>query len=210
MANCILCNNRPGKRYCPALKAKICAICCARGRMIDIACTEDCTFLRAGRENATNKAKEMASKGGAMLTKRSPLNEAQELTIVLAGDAIVKLQRKELPDMVDTEVLEALDNAARNLDTADSGLIYEHQHSSPRIQQLSKAIRRRIEEVNLELGPDEQLTRLDVTTGLDFLKEIVSIHIRHGDDERSYIRYTAHHIPWGEKAKSDKLVIAER
>jgi hypothetical protein len=45
MATCSYCQQRKGKRTCPALGAMICAPCCGRHRLQEIDCPSDCTYL---------------------------------------------------------------------------------------------------------------------------------------------------------------------
>ncbi len=45
MASCIHCGRSKGKRTCPALGGEICAPCCGKHRVVDIACPADCKWL---------------------------------------------------------------------------------------------------------------------------------------------------------------------
>ena len=45
MASCIHCGRSKGKRTCPALGGDICASCCGKHRVVDIACPADCKWL---------------------------------------------------------------------------------------------------------------------------------------------------------------------
>ncbi|MCI0486706.1 MAG: hypothetical protein L0229_08910, partial [Blastocatellia bacterium] len=70
MALCIRCRKRSGKRFCPALRTKICAVCCAQERMIDLACPESCQYLQEARQQTmereeTIRLKELADEGKA-------------------------------------------------------------------------------------------------------------------------------------------------
>jgi hypothetical protein len=45
MATCSYCQQRKGKRSCPALGGMICASCCGQHRLQEIDCPSDCTYL---------------------------------------------------------------------------------------------------------------------------------------------------------------------
>ncbi len=45
MAKCWFCKTRKGKRYCSPIENIICPICCAKNRLINIDCNEDCRYL---------------------------------------------------------------------------------------------------------------------------------------------------------------------
>ena len=62
MASCHICNKRAGKRACPAVGNGICAVCCARDRMIELACPDTCGYLISGREHAKARESEIISR----------------------------------------------------------------------------------------------------------------------------------------------------
>ncbi len=45
MAICVHCGKSKGKRACPALGGEICAPCCGKHRLVEIACPADCRWL---------------------------------------------------------------------------------------------------------------------------------------------------------------------
>lgn len=46
-SKCHVCDQRKGKRLCPARSAPICPLCCAQNRVVEIDCPVDCSFLGA-------------------------------------------------------------------------------------------------------------------------------------------------------------------
>jgi len=46
-SKCHVCEQRKGKRQCPARSAPICPVCCAQSRVVKIDCPADCSFLGA-------------------------------------------------------------------------------------------------------------------------------------------------------------------
>jgi hypothetical protein len=47
MSKCLYCNQRKGKRTCPALGGMICSHCCGTNRITNISCPASCEFLEA-------------------------------------------------------------------------------------------------------------------------------------------------------------------
>ncbi|HET7502373.1 MAG TPA: MbcA/ParS/Xre antitoxin family protein [Kofleriaceae bacterium] len=45
MASCKYCDQRKGKRSCPALGGAICSQCCGQHRLVEIVCPSDCVYL---------------------------------------------------------------------------------------------------------------------------------------------------------------------
>ena len=45
VSKCVYCQERKGKRPCPALSGAICSQCCGTHRIVSIACHSDCVYL---------------------------------------------------------------------------------------------------------------------------------------------------------------------
>ena len=50
MTPCAYCQERKGKRPCPALGGSICSLCCGEHRLVRITCPDDCVYLDAGSD----------------------------------------------------------------------------------------------------------------------------------------------------------------
>ena len=50
MGKCTSCGERKGNRFCPALKAGICSLCCGEKREKEILCSETCEYLSKGKD----------------------------------------------------------------------------------------------------------------------------------------------------------------
>lgn len=121
---CPLCETRPPRRQCPALRDEICAVCCGTEREQTIDCPLDCEHLREARRH--EKLEPVDSKSlphpEIELSDRF-MNQNQELAIVVGR--LLLISAMNVPGAVDSDVREALDALVRTLKTADSGLIYE-------------------------------------------------------------------------------------
>jgi hypothetical protein len=208
MSLCPQCNNRPAKRFCPALRTRICAICCARERMLELACPESCPYLVDARVSATKRESALRAKEATTITASDrTLNEraltsleAIEFAIVNAGRGVGS---PPIQGIDDTEILAAIQNTIKNLETEESGLIYEHRAAIPRIDELSRRIRARLD--TFEDGPaEERPRRAEILKALMFTQEAVKAHAKRaaGDPaaSRSYIRFISLFYPWPEEA----------
>jgi len=135
------------------------------------------------------------------------LTEAQATAGQIIEVAIIDIQRETLRDLDDAEVVAALRNARENLETFDSGIIYEHQAVSRRIQQVSHQIREKLDKLAAEPGPAGRILRSDMIEALRLLEEGVEAHLKYGDDPRRYLRMTALHTPWPSRA-TEPLIIS--
>src|SRR5262245_21423510 len=140
MPLCPRCRKRPAKRSCPALRTKICAICCARERMIELPCPESCSYLIEARNIASERESELRQKETAGDPRALRLTDRAYVALDGIQRAIVYAQRGigSMPfrDLNDADVLAAADVAIKNLETEESGLIYEHRSGSPKISEL--------------------------------------------------------------------------
>lgn len=63
MAKCPKCNSRKGKRFCPALSAEICSLCCGEHRLRTIPCPPDCAYLEGESYQTRKRGSHAAAKG---------------------------------------------------------------------------------------------------------------------------------------------------
>lgn len=63
MSKCIFCDDRKGKRPCPALQGLICSQCCGTHRMVSIDCHTDCAYLDSNVEYQQKRVGEAFEQG---------------------------------------------------------------------------------------------------------------------------------------------------
>jgi len=213
MALCPSCSKRSAKRYCPALRTKICAVCCAEARMIELACPESCQYLRDARAQAAGRERELRQKEIAEGKPKQEVSKRLLPALYAIDIGITGAQRDKnaaLSDLDDRELLAAVEITIKNLETEESGLIYEHRASSARIEELSRRIRASLDEVIKEMQAQDRLRRSDVVKALNFARDMIGTHIRRGESEpgppRSYIRYISLFIPWPEEATKPLII----
>ena len=95
----------------------------------------------------------------------------------------------------DAEILEAVANAKRNLETQDSGLIYEHQ-APPRVDALSRAIREALDDINERTPAESRFRQGEVLKLLELMQAWIEAHMRNGEFDNSYLRHISLFIPW--------------
>jgi hypothetical protein len=213
MRVCPQCNKRSPKRQCPALRAKICAVCCAAERMVKLACPDSCDYLRSARTEARDREADLRIKearaGGSL---DLGLNQRSMAVAYLTDQAIVATFRgtngRPLSELNDAEILAALENAIKNLETEDTGLIYEHREASPRVQELSERIRLGIEEVFKQEAAEVRPRRSEVIRALKYVRDAAQAHSKRPDAQpQSYLRYISLFCPWPEEATRDRIIL---
>jgi len=199
MAVCPRCNKRAAKRACPALRTSICPVCCARERAIELACPESCSYLRDAQVRASQLNGELRSRDRALdRAITAATQRSLPLVFVVQGailDAYRGIKGQPLRGLKDSEILEAVENAIKNLETQDSGLIYEHQ-APPRVDALSRGIREALDGINERTPAESRLRRSELLKLLELMRAWIDAHMRNGEEHNSYLRHISLFIPW--------------
>jgi len=102
LAVCVLCRQRKGKRFCPAVYNVICPTCCGTHRLKKLNCPSSCPYLRQA------KAIEMAQREAEWAQQSAQRAEVeQRLTAFAVEEAIVTFAAQN-PDLTDAEAVAAL------------------------------------------------------------------------------------------------------
>jgi hypothetical protein len=189
-------------------------VCCARERMIELACPESCSYLFEARTSASQREMALRRKETAADPRDLKLNERGLLALDVIQRAIVYAQRgfgaSAFRDLDDAEMLAAVENTIKNLETEETGLIYEHRAASPRIAELSRRIREGLDEIAKDVPVEARPRRTEIVKALVFIREGVAAHIRRAsgdpDASRTFIRYITLFYAWPEEATTPLIV----
>ena len=108
----------------------------------------------------------------------------------------------------DSEAVGAIDNAIKNLETEETGLIYEHRGSSARVQELSERIRLEIEKAFAKETAEARPRRSEIIRALKYVRDAMQAHAkRPGAQSQDYIRYISLFCPWPEEAMRGRIII---
>jgi len=142
------------------------------------------------------------------------LSEREFLALDGIQHAIVNAQRgigaSAFRDLDDAEMLAALENTIKNLETEESGLIYEHRAASPRIGELSRRIRDGLDEIAKEAPAEARPRRSEILKALTFMRDAANAHTQRAagnpDATRTFVRYITLFYPWPEQATTPLIV----
>lgn len=102
LAICVLCRQRKGRRFCPAVYNIICPTCCGTHRLKKLNCPSSCPYLRQA------KALEMAQREAEWAQKSSERAEIEQRLTAFALEEAISTFAAEHPDLMDAEVIFAL------------------------------------------------------------------------------------------------------
>lgn len=135
---CPVCNQRKGRRACPALGQTICTVCCATKRLVEINCPQDCPHLAAAREHPAAVVKRQQERDVAVLLPTiRELTERQHQLFFFFHTAIAQHTPDGFARLNDDDVADAAGSLAATFETAARGVIYEHTAGSTVARRLA-------------------------------------------------------------------------
>ena len=201
---CMTCNQRKGKRFCPAKNALICAQCCGEKRVLEIDCPESCEYLKIGR---SREVKEYVRHIRNAEPRKSEMHERvlrENKDIVAHLEFVLAQARLTMRDLTDKDVVEALDLLLETYRTEDKGILFEKTTNDLRVDSLRRALRDVIESHrNPDKGGNEGLIgsqgkRLSLKSAiesLEFIRDLLASHLEAGVSPTSYVDLLARIIP---------------
>jgi hypothetical protein len=145
---CRLCQKRPTKRDCPALREEICAVCCATKRLVEIGCPEDCRYLEAAQRHPAAVIKRQIDQDlGILMTTIGRLSEQQLQLLFVLQSMVLSYKPDGLARLTDADVAQATGALAASLETSSKGLIFEEPAASVPAEGLRRAIKPMLDEI---------------------------------------------------------------
>lgn len=166
---CVVCHQRRGKRWCPALNGYICSYCCGSKRGKEIRCPSNCPYwMREKSHTAT----------GGEDAKQPFTEETKEILRDVLG--IILEVRGRFPELSDNDVKEGLNLVIRTYETRQRGIIYEHKSTIPQVAaisyQLGRVLKTRME------GEEGLGKRPSLTSVVSTLKETLDRISSYGEN----------------------------
>lgn len=150
---CPLCQKRPSKRACPALRQDICPVCCATKRLVEIQCPDDCRFLEAAHKHpAASVRREIDQNLTTLMLTAGRLSEQQLQLLFVLQSMILGFKPEGFGRLTDADVALATGAIATSLEASVKGLILDEGTASIPAEELRRALKPVIEEVTKNNG----------------------------------------------------------
>lgn len=175
--NCVICETRKPRRYCPGVSGEICSICCGTEREETVDCPLDCEYLRAAHLHADGPPIDTSAIPDRDIEVTEEFLEQREWLLVLLGSAL--LEKAPVPPCTDFDVREALASLIKTYRTLQSGLVYESLPTNPYAAAMHEAIQNRVAELKdriAESGGTETLRDAEILGILVFLQRLEYMH----------------------------------
>ena len=207
---CPICNKRKAKRQCPARAESICSICCGTEREVTIDCPSDCVHLISSREYDRERLEVDWSKIPFPDAKfdRS-FAESHGVLLVQLDYAIAEFGASHR-ELVDSDVLAALENLAESYRTLASGLVYEKPIHNPLQRGLSEKVKAAKADLSERMSRDLGATTLrnsDARDALIFLTQLCAIHMNGRSKGRAYLDLIRGQFPKEEFQKTGSNIV---
>ena len=207
---CPICSKRPAKRLCPARAESICSICCGTEREVTIDCPSDCTYLMVSREYDKARKEIDWTQVPFPEIKISPDFVEAHGGLLTEIDYAVCEFAAEHRDIVDSDVLVALQTLAESYRTQASGIIYEKPLDYPPQRALYAHLKAAIADYRREEAQRVGMTTLrdsDVRDALILLTQLCAGHANGRPKGRAYLDTVRQQFPKEEFQKAGSNIV---
>ncbi|MCC7174638.1 MAG: hypothetical protein IT159_05535 [Bryobacterales bacterium] len=154
---CAKCEARRARRFCPALRDEICAVCCGESREVTLDCPFDCPYLEEARRHDRTLAIDPESLPNRDIEVSETFMEDNAVLFNVLGGAIAGIG-SATPGATDHDIREALDAMIRTCRTRDSGLIYETRPTNLIAAGIQRRLSEEIDEARRQLRERQGLS----------------------------------------------------
>lgn len=125
---CPRCGTRKARRRCPALNTLICAVCCGSQRRVEIACPEQCGWLRSAEAHPPAALqRQQADDQRHLYALLDGLEQGAYVALTVCLQEALAYRASAVPAPLDEDLESAAAALAATLETAARGVIYEHR-----------------------------------------------------------------------------------
>ncbi len=208
MSQCVLCEKRKPRRYCPGVRGDICAPCCGAEREMTVDCPLDCEYLRDARLH--EKERDVDPREFPHLDIKITedfLRANQELYLISTHFLLESVLATQ--SAVDADVREALEAIVRTFRTLDSGLVYETRPSNPYAAEIQERFQKRLDGFREKIAEDTGVHSIRNSDLLGILVFLQRLEIQHNNGRRrgrAYIDFLRGYFPSTAKEAESKIV----
>ena len=167
MALCASCSHRQGKRYCPAVGGRICAVCCGTKREIEIDCPSSCSYLKASRTYELEKPIPDPQVGAKVHNYDERFVQRHQPILDALTNSVLE-ERMASPWLVDNDVIEVFRSLSVTMKTLSSGIYYESLPQTPVRLSLFRRLKSVLDEF-MKPDPGAARNALKVTEAIEVL-----------------------------------------
>ncbi len=173
---CVLCDQRKGRRNCPAKGSLICAQCCGEKRVLQISCPESCEYLKTGRKFEEDEYGRLLQISNAANPERNRCVTQIYYEVAAHLEYTLAQERLSSRHLTDQDAAQALDLLIETYKTEENGILFEQTSENLRADALRRELRGVIESYRNPKGKgqegviDPKEVRLPLHAAIDCLE----------------------------------------
>ncbi len=181
--NCHICETRRPRRFCPGVRADICAQCCGAEREVTVECPFECEYLADARqhERLPDVNPDDFPNKDVRVTERFLVDN--ETLLGFASRALMAAAM-ELPGAIDSDVRESLDTLIRTYRTLESGLYYESRPANLLAAAIHQRMQERLTQFRQQSAQQSGVNTIRDTDVLGVLVFLQRLEIQHHNNRR--------------------------
>lgn len=143
-------------------------MCCGTKRIVELACPATCVYLEhAHRHPAAVVKRQQEADVTVLMTALGRVSEMQLQLFFLLQTTILRFKPEGLSRILDSDVAEAAGALASTLETAERGVLYEHQAGSIVADGLRRELKALLEKVGRGGGSRFEREAAQVLRGIE-------------------------------------------
>ena len=211
-ALCAICHKKKAKRYCPGLRASICATCCGTEREVSVDCPFDCVYLRESRRYEEERAGPPPEMAFPEVEVRDAFLVEHEQLIGQIGFQLLRYAT-ENPRTTDNDLLGALDKLVRTYQTLSSGIYYESLPEAAGPIGVFREVKKFLDERQEQERKKGSITPLrenDLIPALVFLHRLATVRSNRRPLGRAFIDFLRQTYPEATRKEEPRLIVPGR
>ena len=212
-ALCAICHKRKAKRYCPGLRASICALCCGTEREVSVDCPLDCAYLKESRRYEAEKTLPLNEVPFEEIEVGDSFLAEQEQFIGQIGHRLLRYSF-ENPRTTDNDLQGALEKLVRTYQTLETGLYYDSLPEQPSQASAFRELKKFLEEQRdpqRQRGSVALLKESDIVRALVFLCRLAVLRSNRRPRGRAFIDFLRQVFPEApSRSEEPRLILPGR
>jgi hypothetical protein len=193
---CLLCSTRKPRRYCPALRADICSLCCGQEREETVDCPLECEYLQESRyhDKLPDVQPEDIPNKDIRVTEDF-LRENERLLLFTSGSLLQAAL--ETPGAIDQDLKDCLDSMIQTYKTLGSGIYYDSRPTNTIAAAIYQRLQAGIQKFREDLAQQTGMQTIRDTDVLGIAVFLQRLEVQHNNRRRrsrAFIDFLRHYF----------------
>jgi hypothetical protein len=180
---CPICEIRKPRRFCPALNAEICTVCCATGREESIDCPLSCEYLHEAHRHEKQPVYDLSKVPNQDIKVTESFLEENQVLMAFTAIAVYE-GAIDSAATTDWDVREAFETLIRSYRALQSGLYMEERPANPYAAAVVERVQSQIEMIREKEKENSGTTTIRDATLLGVLAFLQRLEYSHNNGRK--------------------------